>query len=171
MKDVREFGASLWLLAFNACFVYAAVYCFNNIGSNYFQERFGYSTAESGHILSITFIVCSALCPIIWYTLDKYSYRIYYIFFSAFFAALSHILFFTTPSSTRSLAPIFYMLILGLSFALASAVIWSSILSVVKKGSGTAYGIILAMVDTGLVIFPPSVGALKDHTNKDHGYY
>lgn len=27
------------------------------------------------------------------------------------------------------------------------------------------------MVDTGLVIFPPSVGALKDHTSKDHGYY
>ncbi|OMJ68155.1 hypothetical protein SteCoe_34476 [Stentor coeruleus] len=171
IKDVREFGTSFWLLSFNACFLYCAIYCFNNVGSNYFQERFGYSTVESGHILSITFIVCVVLCPINGYILDKYGYRIYHIILSSFLATLSHVLFFATPSSKKPLAPIFYMFLLGLSFSLASAVIWSSISSVIKKGSGTAYGIILSLFNAGLVVFPPSIGALKDHTNRDHGYY
>lgn len=171
MKDIKDFGISLWLLALNCCFVWAAIYCFDMIGSNYFQERFKYSTEQSGQILSILFIVCGVLCPFLGIILDRHGYRIHFIFFSGFFATLTHVLFLFTPDSTRPLAPILYMLILGFSFALTSAVIWSSIALIVTKGSGTAYGIITSFLDTGLVVFPALVGELKDNTTKNNGYF
>lgn len=42
IQDFTSFNSSLWLLSLNCTFVYDAVYCFNNIASNYFQRRFNY---------------------------------------------------------------------------------------------------------------------------------
>ena len=171
IRDIKTFGASFWLLSAYASIVYDTVYCFNNIASNYFQERFGYSSIQGGIIISITFITCALFCPIIGKLLDKYGRRIYHILASAFLVTLSHCLFFFTPDSNKPIAPVLYMIPLGFGFSICSAVVWSSISYLVLKGSGTAYGVILSMMNASLVVFPVMVGYIKDNTNKSHGYY
>ena len=171
MRDIKSFSLSLWLLALNCSFIYSAVYCFNNVASNYFQKRFGYSTVEGGHIISITFIICGLFCPVFGVLLDRYGGRIYYIMSSGVLVCLAHCLFLSTPDSNKPIAPILYMIPLGLGFSMSSAVVWASISYVVSRGSGTGYGIVLAMVDTFLVINPICVGYIKDNTSKYHGYY
>lgn len=171
IKDIKNFSFSFWLLALNCTFVYAAVYCFNNIASNLFQKRFGYSTVEAGHIISITYIICALFCPVIGVLLDKYGQRVYFIMISGLLVCLSHVLFFSTADSNKPIAPILYMIPIGLGFSINTSVVWSSISYVVEKGSGTAYGIILAMINTGLVVIPILVGYIEENTSEYKGYY
>ena len=110
ISDFTSFNSSLSLLSLNCTFVYYAVYCFNNIASNYFQRRFNYSTIESGRIISIIIIICGLCCPIIGVLLDKYGQRIYFIIVSAFSVCLAYILFFLSSDGNRPLSAVLYMI-------------------------------------------------------------
>lgn len=171
LRDMKEFGTSFWLTALYCALMEASVYAFNSVASDYFQKRFGYSSVEGGRIISITFLLCGLFCPITGVLLDRYGKRIYYIIGSAVSILLAHFLFLMTPDSNKPIGPIIYMVPLGIGFSVASTVTWSSISYLVGKGSGTALGITMAMVDTALAIFPIFVGYINENTKKEHGYY
>jgi hypothetical protein len=51
LSDIKTFGLSFWLIAFNCMVVYICVMPFNNIASIYFQTRFGLSSSVAGLII------------------------------------------------------------------------------------------------------------------------
>ena len=65
----------------NCLVVYVDVSCFNNVASNYFQERFRYNSIEAGSIISITYIAAAILCPFFERIVDKYGKRAHCIIF------------------------------------------------------------------------------------------
>ena len=171
-SDMKSFGSCFWLLCMNCLIVYVDVSCFNNVASNYFQERFGYNTIEAGSIISITYIVAAILCPVFGRIVDKYGRRAHCIIFSAFVITLVHVAFLLTPESNRPIYPIFYMVFLGLGYSIYASVIWASIPYLVQhKVAGTAFGTATAMQNFGLAVGPILVGVIQENSSKDGGYY
>ena len=171
-KDIKLFGFSFWCLCINCAALYIDVSCFNNIASNYFQERFGYDTIEAGSIISTTYLVAAILCPVFGRIVDKVGRRVDFILLSSFIITLVHIAFLLTPESNKPIYPIFYMVFLGLGYSIYATVIWASIsFLVVNKAMGTAIGIAVSIQNFGLAVGPLFVGYIQQETTKDKGYY
>lgn len=171
-SDMKDFGFIFWCICVNCFVVYIDISCFNNIASNYFQERFGYNSIEAGSIISITYIVAALLCPFFGIIVDKIGQRVYFIAFSAFIVTLVHIAFLLTPETNRPIYPIFYMVFLGLGYSIYASVIWASIPYIVQaKVTGTAFGTATAIQNLGLACGPIIVGMVQENTHKDRGYY
>jgi len=67
-----------------------------------------------------------------------------------------------------SLPPVIPMIVLGAAFVLVPACIWPCVpLIVDERRVGTAYGVMTAVQNVGLLAFPYFNGALRDAT---HGY-
>lgn len=170
--DLKGFSLSFYLLCANCALVNADVYCFNNIASKYFQDRFGYNEVEAGRIISITFIIPAILCPFIGVWLDRVGKRIWFVFGAAAGVAAAHILFIVTPKSNRPVGPILYMGVIGIGFAVYTAVIWSSVPYVVKeKVSGTAFGVMVASYNLALVVVPVIIGTILEANSTENGYF
>lgn len=171
-RDLKFFGFSFWCLCFNCLVVYIDVSCFNNIASNYFQERFGYNSIESGSIISITYIIAAFLCPVFGILVDKFGRRVQIMMFSAVSITLVHVAFLLTPESHKPIYPIFYMVLLGLGYSIYASVMWASIPYLIKpKVAGTAFGMATAIQNFGLGLGPLLVGYIQENTSKDKGYY
>ena len=171
-SDMKSFGTCFWLVCINCLVVYVDVSCFNNVASNYFQERFGYNSIEAGSIISITYIVAALLCPLFGRIVDRFGRRVHCIIFSAFVVTLVHVAFLLTPESNRPIYPIFYMVFLGLGYSIYASVIWASIPYLIEhKVAGTAFGTATAMQNFGLAVGPILVGLIQENTTKDGGYY
>jgi MFS family permease len=172
LSDLKTFGFSLWMIFINCFVVYICVSCFNNIASNFFQVRFKYSTTESGMIISITYAVAAILCPIFGKIVDKVGRRVVLMIFSASSVCLVHVLFLLTPDADKPIYPIFYMMLLGLGYSIYATVMWASIPYLVEpKTIGTAFGVATSIQNMGLGFGPLVVGAIKEGSTKDHGYY
>lgn len=172
LADLKTFGFSLWMICVNCFVVYICVSCFNNIASNFYQTRFKYSTTESGMIISITYAVAAILCPIFGKLVDKVGRRVILIIFSACCVCSVHVMFLLTPDGDRPIYPIFYMMLLGLGYSIYASVMWASIPYLVEpKTIGTAFGVATSIQNLGLGIGPLIVGAIKEGSSKDHGYY
>lgn len=171
-SEMKDFGLIFWLICINCFVIYIDVSCFNNIASNYFQERFNYNSIEAGSIISITYIVAALLCPFFGSVVDKFGRRAHFVIFSAVDVTLVHVAFLLTPESHRPVYPIFYMVFLGLGYSIYASVIWASIPYIVKpKGVGTAFGTATAIQNLGLACGPIAVGLIQENTHKDKGYY
>jgi MFS family permease len=156
----------------NTVVVYASIFCFTFISSSYFQDRFGFTSIEAGFIISITFFVSIACCPISGILADKYGKRGLQLMISSILVFVTHVLFAITPGSHKNLVPIFYLIMLGIGFAIYSTVFWSGIAYIIPKGLlGTGFGLAFAFSNHGLIVGPLVVGYLKEHTEKDKGYF
>lgn len=172
LSDLKSFNFSLWMIFINCFVVYICVSCFNNIASNYFQVRFGYSTEESGMIISITYAVAAILCPIFGKIVDKIGRRVILMMFSASSVCLVHVLFLVTPNGDKPIYPIFYMILLGLGYSIYATVMWASIPYLVEpKTIGTAFGVATSIQNLGLGVGPLIVGIIKEGSTKYDGYY
>ena len=148
------------------------MYCFSAIASGYFQERFDYSTVESGSIMSITYGVSVILCPIIGIITDKIGKRGFLLIASAIFLTTFHVLLIITPDSHKPIYPIFYFVLFGIGYSINVTVVWSAITYVLDKNIiGTAFGVAYCFSNMGLVIVPICIGYIQENTTKEHGYF
>ena len=171
-RDIKFFGLSYWLLSINCLLVYADVFCFNNIASNYFQERFKYNSIEAGRIISITYLVGAIMCPVFGRVVDKVGRRVDFMVFSNITVTVVHVCFLVTPESHRPVYPIFYMALLGLGHSIYASVIWASITYLVtEKVTGTAFGMTTAIQNFGLCIVPLLVGLIQENAPKGKGFF
>ena len=104
--------------------------------------------------------------------MDKIGRRVDFILFSNITVTLVHVCFLVTPESHRPIYPIFYMVLLGISYSIYASVIWASIpYLVVEKVAGTAFGMTTAIQNFGLSVGPLFVGYIQENTTKDKGYF
>lgn len=122
--------------------------------------------------MSLTFVVAAVLCPFIGYFTDKIGKRVILIIFSAFCITSFHVLCFMTPDSYKPIYPIFYLVLLGIGYAIYVTVFWSALSYIIEpRFYGTVFGTTYAMSNFGLVIVPLIVGFLIDNTDLQGGYF
>ena len=171
-SDFRKFTLIFWLILINSVIVYCSVYSFMYIASEYYQDRFGYDATEGGNIISIPFTMCLFTIPFIGITIDKVGKRGLFLLIATVLVTSFQILLMVTPDSHRSISPIIYLGVLGFGYAISVTTVWSSIAYTIDSSVlGTANGAVCCAGNIGLVAFPIIVGALKENTERDHGYY
>ena len=122
------------------------------------------ATETAGRIMSIPYAVSAIMSPPIGVLVDRVGHRAILAFGTSLTLMAVHLVVAFAPVNAM---PVWIPLLgQGIAYALFSAVIWPSVGMVVeKKMTGTAYGIILSMQNTGLALFPIFVAAIHKHSH------
>lgn len=179
-RDIKEFRPTFWYVT-GLCFTfYAAVFPFQSLSTDFFVTKWGIArTAQAGggflaqvfnnlvHIFStaggITSIIIFAsmlLAPFAGRLVDRVGKRAQFMIVGALLLIPCHL----AMGLTR-IYPVYPMVLLGFAFVLVPAALWPSVPLIVRSERvGTAFGLMTAIQNIGLGLFPLLNGMLRDRT-------
>lgn len=179
-SDIKKFTSSFWFVVLLCVTFYSAIFPFTALATDMFHDKWGLPlvSASSGSFLSqvffnfthmfstapgITSIVIAAsmiFAPFAGDLVDRIGRRASLMVLGSLILIPAHLLMGITHWS-----PIPMMIMLGAAFVLVPAAMWPSVPLVVdEKRVGTAFGLMTAIQNIGLGLFPYLNGKLRDLT-------
>jgi MFS family permease len=179
-SDIKKFTSSYWFVVLLCVTFYSAIFPFTALATDMFHDKWGLPlvSASSGSFLSqvffnfthmfntapgITSIVIAAsmvFAPFAGDLVDRIGRRASLMVLGSLILIPAHLLMGITHWS-----PIPMMIMLGAAFVLVPAAMWPSVPLVVdEKRVGTAFGLMTAIQNIGLGLFPFLNGKLRDLT-------
>lgn len=156
LKAVFTFPLIFWILTGSCLTVYCTVLPFNNIASNFIQQKWDVSNEDANTIMTATYLVAGVLSPFMGWVIDRVGLRAVLNVVAALLIVGVHALLGFTE-----LNPIFPLVVLGLCYSIYAAALWPSIALVIEpEKQGTAYGVVTAVQNAGLALSPVVIGAL-----------
>ena len=179
-KDIKEFRPTFWFVTALCFTFYAAVFPFQSLSTDFFHTKWGialtapavggflarvfnnllhiFSTA--GGITSIIIFASMVLAPFAGRLVDRVGKRTTFMVAGALLLIPCHL----AMGLTR-IYPAYPMILLGFSFVLVPAALWPSVPLIVRSERvGTAFGLMTAIQNIGLGLFPLLNGLLRDRT-------
>jgi MFS family permease len=182
-SDIKSFSSAYWY-AVMICFTfYSAIFPFTALATDFFHDKWGLVEASAEgkgliggafynltHLFTtaqgVTSIIITAsmfFAPFAGSLVDKIGRRASLMILGALLMTPAHLLLGLTH-----IDPVLPMIVLGAAFVLVPAAVWPSVpLIVDEKRVGTAFGVMTAVQNVGLLAFPYFNGKLRDIT---HGY-
>jgi MFS family permease len=179
-RDVKEFRPTFWYVTFLCFTFYAAVFPFQSLSTDFFATKWGISlTAPSsggflvrvfsnflhmfstaGGITSIIIFSSMILAPFAGRLVDKVGRRATFMIAGSLLMIPCHL-----AMGLTHIYPAYPMALLGFSFVLVPAAMWPSVPLIVRQERvGTAFGLMTAIQNIGLGLFPLLNGLLRDST-------
>jgi MFS family permease len=179
-RDIKEFKPTFWFVTFMCVTFYSAIFPFTNLSTDFFVDKWGIAReaeatggflhhvfnnllhmfGTAGGISSTIIFASMILAPFAGRLVDKIGKRASLMIVGALIMIPSHL----TMALTR-LYPAYPMLALGAAFVLVPAAMWPSIPLIVRKERvGTAFGLMTAIQNVGMAVFPLLNGVLRDWT-------
>lgn len=179
-SDIKKFTSSFWFVVLLCVTFYSAIFPFTALATDMFHDKWGLPlvSASSGSFLSqvffnfthmfstapgITSIVIAAsmiFAPFAGDLVDRIGRRASLMVLGSLILIPAHLLMGITHWS-----PIPMMIMLGAAFVLVPAAMWPSVPLVVdEKRVGTAFGLMTAIQNMGLGLFPYLNGKMRDLT-------
>lgn len=179
-KDIKEFKPTFWFVTMLCLTFYSAIFPFTDLSTDFFVDKWGiarfaeagggflyqvfnnflhmFSTA--GGISSIIIFASMILAPFAGRLVDKIGKRATLMIIGSLIMIPSHLVL----GITR-IYPAYPMVALGASFVLVPAAMWPSIPLIVRRERvGTAFGLMTAIQNVGLALFPLLNAFLRDIT-------
>jgi MFS family permease len=179
-KDIKEFRPTFWYVTFLCLTFYAAVFPFQSLSTDFFATKWGialtapatggflarvfnnflhiFSTA--GGITSIIIFASMILAPFAGRLVDRFGKRATFMIAGSLLMIPCHL----AMGLTR-IYPAYPMILLGFAFVLVPAAMWPSVPLIVRSERvGTAFGLMTAIQNIGLGLFPLLNGLLRDKT-------
>jgi MFS family permease len=174
------FGPSYWYVTLLCVTFYSAIFPFTDLSTDFFHDKWGLVEASGeGHsFLSAVFynvthmfttaqgttsiiITASMLCaPFAGRLVDRIGRRASLMVLGSLLMIPAHLLMGWTM-----IPPAIPMIVLGAAFVLVPAALWPAVpLLVEKERVGTAFGLMTAVQNVGLLAFPWLNGSLRDVT-------
>ncbi len=180
LKDIKEFKPTFWYVTLLCVTFYSAIFPFTALSTDFFADKWNiarvsdvsggflnqifsnflhlFSTA--GGVTSIIIFASMILAPFAGRLVDKVGKRATMMIVGSLIMIPSHLIMGVTK-----IYPAYPMIILGASFVLVPAAMWPSIPLIVRKERvGTAFGLMTAIQNIGLALFPLLNGLLRDIT-------
>ncbi len=177
LSVIGKFKPTFWFVTILCVTFYSAIFPFVSLSVKFFNEKWGiplvsgqdggflykvfsnflhmFSTA--GGIASILIFASMVLAPFAGKLVDKVGKRATFMIFGSLLMIPAHLLMGIT-----NIYPILPMIALGAAFVLVPAAMWPSVPLVVKKEHvGTAFGVMTAIQNIGLMAFPYFNGKLR----------
>lgn len=66
-----NFDNGYYLLSIDNAFMWSLVFCQVEYGSNYLEERFGYTESSAGMIIQQQYLIAAFLMPVFGYLIEK----------------------------------------------------------------------------------------------------
>lgn len=182
-SDIRRFGASYWYVVLLCVTFYSAIFPFTALSTDMFATKWGYPGdaggsgsflvqvfgsffhmfSTSGGITSIVIFASMVFAPFAGSLVDRFGRRASVMVLGSLLLIPAHLLMGITHWN-----PIPMMVLLGVAFVLVPAALWPSVPMVVEESRvGTAFGLLTAIQNLGLMVFPKASGFLIDRT-KDY---
>jgi len=160
-KEVLQLPRLYWLLAQLCVILYCGILPFNNIASAFFVDTWyrGRPQAEAmqlaGFAMSLLFMVSATGTPAFGSLIDSLGQRTHCLLCSA-------VLLSTTYAGIFIVRPELSMICLGGVYMIFAGALWPAFaLTVPQKQLGTAYGVAVALQNSGLAVMPLVVGHLQ----------
>jgi MFS family permease len=181
--DVKRFRPSYWHAVMICLCFYSAIFPFTALSTDFFHDKWGLSQASgegqgllAGVFYNLTHMFTTAqgttsiiitasmvFAPFAGGLLDRIGKRATVMVIGSLLMIPAHLLMGLT-----TISPVIPMIVLGAAFVLVPASIWPSVALIVdEQWVGTAYGVMTAVQNVGLLAFPYFNGLLRDKT---HGY-
>ena len=182
-SDVGKFRASYWFAVGICVAFYSAIFPFTALATDFFHDKWGMPMASAtglgffaGVFYNLTHMFTTAqgctsiiiaasmvLAPFAGNLVDRMGRRATMMVLGSLLMIPAHL-----ALGLTSVQPVIPMIVLGAAFVLVPACIWPSVpLMVDECRVGTAFGMMTAIQNMGLLTFPYVNGALRDAT---HGY-
>jgi len=180
-KDIKEFKPTFWYVTMLCVTFYSAIFPFTALSTDFFVDKWGISRvaqtgggflqqvfnnffhmfSTAGGISSIIIFASMMLAPFAGRLVDKIGKRATLMIIGSLIMIPSHLLMGLTK-----IYPAYPMIALGAAFVLVPAAMWPSIPLIVRKERvGTAFGLMTAIQNIGLALFPLLNGILRDVTH------
>jgi len=180
-KDIKEFKPSFWYVTMLCLTFYSAIFPFTALSVDFFVDKWGIArTAEAqgsflfqvlnnffhmfstaGGISSIIIFASMILAPFAGSLVDRIGRRATLMIIGSLIMIPSHL-----AMGLTNVYPVLPMIALGAAFVLVPAAMWPSVPLIVRKERvGTAFGLMTAIQNIGLALFPFLNGVLRDITN------
>ncbi|MDI6697644.1 MAG: MFS transporter [Candidatus Saccharicenans sp.] len=181
LRDIKEFKPTFWYITALCFTFYSAIFPFTALSTDFFVDKWGIArTAESsggflaqvfnnflhlfstaGGISSIIIFASMIFAPFAGSLVDRIGRRATLMIFGSLILIPCHLLM----GLTR-IYPAYPMVFLGIAFVLVPAAMWPSVPMVVREErTGTAFGLMTAIQNIGLGLFPLINGFLRDKTH------
>ncbi len=178
--DIRKFTPSYWYLVAICVTFYSAIFPFTALSTDFFHEKWGLALASGEglgffagvfynftHMFSTaqgtTSIIITAsmlLAPFAGTLVDKIGRRASLMLLGSLLLIPAHLVL-----GLAHLPPVLPMIVLGAAFVLVPACVWPCVPLVVDEARvGTAFGLMTAFQNIGLLVFPYFNGSLRDTT-------
>ena len=184
-KDIKEFKPTFWYVTALCFTFYAAIFPFQSLSTDFFVTKWGiartaaaaggfltqvfnnllhiFSTA--GGITSIILFASMLLAPFAGRLVDRVGKRATFMIAGSLLLIPCHL----AMGLTR-IYPVYPMILLGFAFVLVPAALWPSVPLIVRSERvGTAFGLMTAIQNIGLGLFPLLNGLLRDKTGSYAG--
>lgn len=158
-RKIRQFNTSFWYILALCVLFYSVIVPFRSTFSiKYFQHAHQLTLETAATINSVVYLVAVITTPIFGWIADRYGYRALMMVFGSLLLPLSFLgvvvggdgLWFTT-------------ILLGVSYALVPAILWPSVVKLVRADRlGMAYGLMFMLQNIGLTICNLVAGGLND---------
>ncbi|MGE5359486.1 MAG: MFS transporter [Bacteroidales bacterium] len=180
LADIGKFGASYWYVVALCVTFYSAIFPFTALSTDMFVTKwhipadaagsggflyqvfssFLHMFSTAGGITSIIIFASMVCAPFAGGLVDRVGKRATLMVFGALLMIPAHLVMGITTWN-----PIPSMVLLGVAFVLVPAALWPSIPLVVEESRvGTAFGLLTAIQNVGLGLFPYVSGRLVDAT-------
>ena len=179
-KDIKAFKPTFWYVTFLCLTFYAAVFAFQSLSTDFFATKWGialtapapggflaqvfnnflhiFSTA--GGISSIIIFASMILAPFAGRLVDRVGKRATFMIAGSLLMIPCHL-----AMGLTMIYPVYPMILLGFAFVLVPAAMWPSVPLIVRSERvGTAFGLMTAIQNIGLGLFPLLNGLLRDKT-------
>jgi len=179
-SDVRKFNSSYWYIVLLCLTFYSAIFPFTALATDMFHDKWGlplvsestggflsqifdnflhmFSTAPG--VTSIIIFASMIFAPFAGNLVDRIGKRATLMIVGSLMMIPAHLVMGITHWN-----PIPSMIVLGAAFVLVPAAMWPSVpLVVEEKRVGTAFGLMTAIQNVGLGLFPLLNGKLRDAT-------
>jgi MFS family permease len=181
--DIKKFSAPYWFAVGICTTFYSAIFPFTALSTDFFHEKWALPMASGeglgffgGVFYNITHMFSTAqgttsivitasmfLAPFAGNLVDRIGRRATLMILGSLLMIPSHLIMGIT-----NISPVYPMIGLGAAFVLVPACIWPCVPLIVDETRvGTAFGLMTAFQNVGLLVFPYINGALRDAT---HGY-
>ncbi|MGB4705201.1 MAG: MFS transporter [Candidatus Saccharicenans sp.] len=181
IRDIKEFKPTFWYITALCFTFYSAIFPFTALSTDFFVDKWGIARAAeasggflaqvfnnflhmfstAGGISSIIIFASMIFAPFAGSLIDRFGRRATVMIFGSLILIPCHLLM----GLTR-IYPAYPMVFLGLAFVLVPAAMWPSVPMVVREErTGTAFGLMTAIQNIGLGLFPLINGFLRDRTH------
>mmetsp|Transcript_26949 Transcript_26949/g.93536 ORF Transcript_26949/g.93536 Transcript_26949/m.93536 type:complete len:552 (-) Transcript_26949:41-1696(-) len=187
LKDVREFQRSFWLLTFACVVVYGCVLPFNNVAQSLLVSMFichgscclpadtkavcaaknNKAAITAGHVMGIPYIISAVASPLLGGLVDRIGGRARLALGSSVVLIGVHLSLGLAGPDDFGIDYTYVPLIFqGVAYSIFAAALWPSVPYLVKPHqTGSAYGVMTALQNGGLALFPLLVAAINSYYN------
>lgn len=159
LGDIVKLNIKFWVICAICVFCYTSIFPFIGIAKNFFERKYDLSGTTASNYISIYQFTSAGASPVIGAVVDGIGRNTLWLIAASFCFILVHLVFLVASVP----APVM-MSAMGVFYSFLVSGLWPSVPWVVPENMvGFAYGVMTALQNTGLAIFPLITGAVLDN--------